>query len=86
MVSFSPLFIGAMGETTFVGGFLEQFLQVSVPYSSGQWVKQKHPGKCTMCQKVSVPYSSGQWVKRLYNPDGARRFILFQSPIHRGNG
>jgi len=40
--SFSPLFIGSMAATARNVGAAPVFADVSVPYSSGQWLQRDH--------------------------------------------
>ncbi len=82
---FSPLFLGEMGATSRAPAPAAFCRSLSVPYSSGRWVRLLIGEGARPSVRLSVPYSSGRWVR--HGAEAGRAGPAhFQSPIPRGDG
>jgi len=85
LTRFSPLFIGSMAATDFQMFYLWPLIQVSVPYSSGQWLQRYCRERFDpLYGGVSVPYSSGQWLQ-LHSCAKLSKFFCCFSPLFIGS-
>ena len=88
LLAFSPLFIGAMvatyGQETC---YRQQGNQLSVPFSSGQWLLHLAGGLDSSASLFfQSPFHRGNGCYLNISSAYARRLETFQSPFHRGNG
>ncbi len=84
--AFSPLFFGEMGATTCTSRRARTVTWLSVPYSSGRWVRRRG---CRCSQRAPLPFSPlffGEMGATDEHAATGALLVYFQSPILRGDG
>jgi hypothetical protein len=83
--SFNPLFIGSMNEACCNSVRRRTYCHVSIPFSSGQWMKRGIILEAiTVEAKVSIPFSSGQWMKHIGTSNPTRVMVAVSIPFSSG--
>jgi len=85
-VTFSPLFIGAWGETSRPERRSRNDSGLSVPYSSGRGVRRARNRSPKFGVVAFSPLFIGAWGETEWLQALSAKGFTFQSPIHRGVG